>query len=94
MHPQHSINDPQKNSSPWKTRWNTASRGIRQTQVNPKAGLTFATASAYPAPGPDIVMVGEIRMRKTASTAVRPLDRPPGLSTLHTNDARDLDSLK
>ncbi len=63
--------------------------GINQVQVNPKAGLTFATALRnILRTSPDIIMVGEIRDRETAKTAIEAaLTGHLVLSTLHTNDA-------
>jgi type IV pilus assembly protein PilB len=50
--------------------------GINQIQVNPKAGLTFASGlRSILRNDPDVVMVGEIRDPETAKTGV---DRPPG----------------
>ncbi|MBM3248610.1 MAG: type II secretion system protein GspE [Candidatus Omnitrophica bacterium] len=62
---------------------------IRQTQVNPKAGLTFASGlRSILRQDPDIVMVGEIRDRETADIAIRAsLTGHLVFSTLHTNDA-------
>jgi type II secretory ATPase GspE/PulE/Tfp pilus assembly ATPase PilB-like protein len=62
---------------------------IRQTQVNLKAGLTFANAlRTILRQDPDIVMVGEIRDKETADIAVQAsLTGHLVLSTLHTNDA-------
>ena len=63
--------------------------GITQVQVNPKAGLTFATGlRSMMRADPDIIMVGEIRDRETAQIAVEAaLTGHLVLSTLHTNDA-------
>ena len=63
--------------------------GITQIQVNPKAGLTFATGlRAIVRADPDVIMVGEIRDRETAQIAVEAaLTGHLVLSTLHTNDA-------
>jgi type IV pilus assembly protein PilB len=63
--------------------------GITQIQVNPKAGLTFATGlRSMMRADPDILMVGEIRDRETAQIAVEgALTGHMVLSTLHTNDA-------
>lgn len=63
--------------------------GINQTQVNVKAGLTFAIGlRALLRQDPDIVMVGEIRDKETAEIAVRAaITGHLVLSTLHTNDA-------
>jgi type IV pilus assembly protein PilB len=63
--------------------------GINQVQVNNKAGLTFAGAlRSILRSDPDIVLVGEIRDRETATIAVEAaLTGHLVLSTLHTNDA-------
>ena len=63
--------------------------GINQMQVNNKAGLTFATAlRSILRSDPDVVLVGEIRDRETATIAVEAaLTGHLVLSTLHTNDA-------
>jgi type IV pilus assembly protein PilB len=63
--------------------------GITQVQVNPKAGLGFATGlRSMMRADPDIIMVGEIRDRETAQIAVEAaLTGHLVLSTLHTNDA-------
>jgi type IV pilus assembly protein PilB len=63
--------------------------GINQVQVNPKAGLTFATAlRAMLRQDPDIIMVGEMRDTETATIAIEAaLTGHLVLSTLHTNDA-------
>ncbi len=63
--------------------------GISQTQVNPKAGLTFATGlRAMLRQDPDIIMIGEIRDQETAEIAIRAATTGHlVLSTLHTNDA-------
>ena len=62
---------------------------IRQSQVNHKAGMTFAKGlRAILRQDPDIVMVGEIRDSETANIAVQAaLTGHLVLSTLHTNDA-------
>jgi type IV pilus assembly protein PilB len=63
--------------------------GITQIQINPKAGLTFATGlRSMMRADPDVLMVGEIRDRETAQIAVEgALTGHLVLSTLHTNDA-------
>ena len=63
--------------------------GIRQTQVNVKAGLDFASSMrSILRQDPDVVMVGEIRDRETAELAVQgAMTGHLVLSTLHTNDA-------
>ena len=63
--------------------------GINQVQINPKAGLTFASGlRSILRCDPDIVMVGEVRDRDTAQIAIESaLTGHLVLSTLHTNDA-------
>lgn len=63
--------------------------GISQSQVNNKAGLTFASQlRAALRQDPDTILVGEIRDLETAETAVRAaLTGHLVLSTLHSNDA-------
>jgi type IV pilus assembly protein PilB len=63
--------------------------GINQVQVNNKAGLTFAGAlRSILRSDPDIVLVGEIRDKETATIAIEAaLTGHLVLSTLHTNDA-------
>src|SRR4051812_10005986 len=63
--------------------------GVKQMQVNPKAGLGFANGlRSMMRADPDIIMVGEIRDRETAQIAVEAaLTGHLVLSTLHTNDA-------
>ena len=62
---------------------------IRQSQINPKAGLTFASGlRSILRQDPDIIMVGEIRDKETAEIAVQAaLTGHLVFSTLHTNDA-------
>ena len=62
---------------------------IRQTQVNPKAGLTFASGlRSILRQDPDIIMVGEIRDSETAEIATQAaLTGHLVFSTLHTNNA-------
>lgn len=62
---------------------------LNQTQVNPKAGITFATGlRSLLRQNPDILMVGEIRDLETAEIAVNAaLTGHLLLSSLHTNDA-------
>jgi len=63
--------------------------GVNQTQINLKAGLTFASGlRAILRSDPDIVMVGEIRDKETAQISIEAaLTGHLVLSTLHTNDA-------
>jgi type IV pilus assembly protein PilB len=62
---------------------------INQVQINPRAGLTFATAlRSILRSDPDVVMVGEIRDGETAKISIEAaLTGHFVLSTLHTNDA-------
>ncbi len=62
---------------------------IRQAQVNPKIGMSFAAGlRAILRQDPDIIMVGEIRDLETAEIAIKAaLTGHLVLSTLHTNDA-------
>ncbi|WP_081411047.1 GspE/PulE family protein [Desulfotruncus alcoholivorax] len=63
--------------------------GINQTQVNYKAGMTFAAGlRSILRQDPDIIMVGEIRDKETARIAIRAANTGHlVLSTMHTNDA-------
>jgi type II secretory ATPase GspE/PulE/Tfp pilus assembly ATPase PilB-like protein len=63
--------------------------GLRQVQVNPKAGITFASSlRSFLRADPDVIMIGEMRDRETASTAVEAsMTGHLVLSTLHTNSA-------
>ncbi len=62
---------------------------IKQTQVNEKAGYTFARAIRhFLRQDPDVILVGEIRDEETAEMAMRAsITGHLVLSTLHTNDA-------
>jgi len=64
-------------------------RYINQTQVNPKAGIDFASGlRAFLRHDPNIIMVGEIRDFDTADVSTNAaLTGHLVLSTLHTNDA-------
>jgi len=63
--------------------------GVNQVNVNPKVGLTFASAlRAFLRQDPDIIMVGEVRDLETAEIALKAAQTGHlVLSTLHTNDA-------
>ncbi|EKD99784.1 MAG: hypothetical protein ACD_22C00173G0003 [uncultured bacterium] len=63
--------------------------GVNQVQINPQAGLTFATGlRAFLRQDPNIIMVGEIRDSETAELAIHAaLTGHLVLSTLHTNSA-------
>lgn len=66
-----------------------ALNGIGQTQVNQKVGMSFSKGlRAILRQDPDVVMVGEIRDKETAETAIQAsLTGHLVLSTVHTNDA-------
>ncbi len=63
--------------------------GVNQVQMNPKAGITFASGlRSILRQDPDIVMVGEIRDKETANIAFQASQTGHMvLTTLHTNDA-------
>ena len=63
--------------------------GVNQVQINPAAGLTFASGlRAFLRQDPNIVLVGEIRDQETADLAIQAsLTGHLVFSTLHTNDA-------
>ncbi|MCQ3948585.1 MAG: Flp pilus assembly complex ATPase component TadA [Planctomycetaceae bacterium] len=63
--------------------------GVMQCQVNSEVGLTYAKAlRSILRQDPDMILVGEIRDKETASIAVEAaLTGHLVLSTLHTNDA-------
>ncbi len=63
--------------------------GLRQVQVNPKIEWTFAKAlRSFLRADPDVIMVGEIRDKETAQTAIEAsLTGHLVMSTLHTNSA-------
>lgn len=63
--------------------------GVNQSQVNVKAGLTFASGlRSILRQDPDIIMIGEIRDTETAQIAVRAaITGHLVLSTIHTNDS-------
>ena len=64
-------------------------KGINQSQVNTRAGFTFAGGlRAFLRQDPDIIMVGEIRDKETGEIAIHAaMTGHLVLSTLHTNDA-------
>jgi type II secretory ATPase GspE/PulE/Tfp pilus assembly ATPase PilB-like protein len=63
--------------------------GLRQVQVHSRIGLTFAEVlRSFLRADPDIIMIGEMRDRETAKTAIEAsLTGHLVLSTLHTNSA-------
>jgi type II secretory ATPase GspE/PulE/Tfp pilus assembly ATPase PilB-like protein len=64
-------------------------KGLRQCQVNVKAGFTFATAmKAFLRADPDIIMVGEMRDKETTAIGIEAsLTGHLVFATLHTNSA-------
>ena len=83
------LNSPEKNIITVEDPVEYRMRGINQIQVNPKAGLTFASGlRSILRADPDIVMIGEIRDFETAKISVEAaLTGHLVLATLHTNDA-------
>lgn len=65
--------------------------GVNQVNINPKAGLTFATAlRAFLRQDPDIIMLGEMRDLETADIGIKAAQTGHlVLSTLHTNSAAE-----
>jgi type IV pilus assembly protein PilB len=63
--------------------------GVNQVQVNPAAGLTFASGlRAFLRQDPNVILVGEIRDQETADLAIQAsLTGHLVFSTVHTNDA-------
>jgi len=63
--------------------------GVNQVQINPAAGLTFASGlKSFLRQDPNIILVGEIRDQETADLAIQAsLTGHLVFSTLHTNDA-------
>lgn len=83
------INTPERNISTAEDPVEINLAGVNQVNVNPKAGLTFASAlRAFLRQDPDIVLVGEIRDLETAEIAIKAAQTGHlVLSTLHTNSA-------
>jgi type II secretory ATPase GspE/PulE/Tfp pilus assembly ATPase PilB-like protein len=65
--------------------------GLRQVQINPRAGITFASAlRSFLRSDPDVIMIGEMRDRETAAIAIEAsLTGHLVFSTLHTNSAAE-----
>jgi type II secretory ATPase GspE/PulE/Tfp pilus assembly ATPase PilB-like protein len=65
--------------------------GLRQVQIHPKIGFTFAAAMrAFLRADPDVIMVGEIRDQETAQIGIEAsLTGHLILSTVHTNSAAE-----
>lgn len=83
------INTPDKNIITVEDPVEYQLRGVRQSQINPKAGLTFSNGlRSILRQDPDVIMVGEIRDLETAEISVQAaLTGHLVFSTLHTNDA-------
>ena len=84
-----SINDPDVHIITLEDPVEYRVEGIRQVQLNRKAGMTFASGlRSILRQDPDVIMVGEIRDAETATIAVQAaLTGHRVLSTVHTNDA-------
>ncbi len=83
------LNTPDKNIKTIEDPVEYRLAGVRQTQVNPKANITFANGlRSLMRQDPDIILVGEIRDGETAEIAIQAaLTGHLVMSTLHTNDA-------
>lgn len=83
------LNTPDRNISTAEDPAEINMPGVNQVNVNPKVGLTFASAlRAFLRQDPDVIMVGEIRDLETAEIAIKAAQTGHMvLSTLHTNDA-------
>ncbi len=83
------LNTPDRNISTCEDPVEINLTGINQCHMNPKAGLTFASAlRAFLRQDPDVIMVGEIRDLETAEIAIKAAQTGHMvMSTLHTNDA-------
>ena len=83
------LNTPERNISTAEDPVEINLEGINQVHVNPKVGLTFASAlRSFLRQDPDVVMVGEIRDLETAEIAIKASQTGHMvLSTLHTNSA-------
>lgn len=83
------LNEPERNISTAEDPVEINLPGVNQVNVNPKAGLTFATAlRAFLRQDPDVILVGEIRDLETAEIAIKAAQTGHMvLSTLHTNSA-------
>lgn len=83
------INRPEINVITLEDPIESSIEGINQVQLNPKAGLTFASGlRSILRQDPNVIMLGEIRDGETAEIAVRAaITGHLVLATLHTNDA-------
>ena len=84
-----SINEPDRKIWTAEDPVEITQAGLRQVQVKPKIGLDFARIMrGFLRLDPDIIMIGEMRDRETAATAIEAsLTGHLVLSTLHTNNA-------
>ncbi|HAV14785.1 MAG TPA: hypothetical protein DCX25_00420 [Candidatus Pacebacteria bacterium] len=85
----HNINTPKVNIMTLEDPVEYQMPGINQVQINPQAGLTFASGlRSFLRQDPNIIMVGEIRDKETAELAIQAsLTGHLVFSTLHTNSA-------
>ena len=83
------LNRPERNLITVEDPVEVALPGVKQVQVNRRAGLTFATLlRSLLRADPDVVLIGEIRDVETASIAVEAsLTGHLVMSSIHTNDA-------
>ena len=83
------INTPEKKIWTAEDPVEITQRGLRQVQVHPKIGFTFAAAlRSFLRADPDVIMVGEMRDQETAEIGVESsLTGHLVFSTLHTNSA-------
>lgn len=85
----HTINTPKVNIITLEDPVEYQMAGVNQVQVNPQAGLTFASGlRSFLRQDPNIIMVGEIRDSETAELAIQAsLTGHLVFSTLHTSSA-------
>ena len=83
------LNSPDRNISTAEDPAEINLPGVNQVNVNPRVGLTFASAlKAFLRQDPDVILVGEIRDLETGEIAIKAAQTGHlVLSTLHTNDA-------
>ncbi|WP_428979215.1 type II secretion system protein GspE [Erwinia pyri] len=86
-----SLNSPARNLCSVEDPIEIPLEGINQTQIHPKAGLDFnRVLRALLRQDPDVIMLGEIRDRETAETAIKAAQTGHlVLSTLHTNSTTE-----
>ncbi len=84
-----SINTPERKIWTAEDPIEITQEGLRQVQVHPKIGFTFAVAlRAFLRADPDVIMIGEMRDKETADIALEAsLTGHLVLSTLHTNSS-------